>query len=172
VELRVAAHKPESGSDEGPLRSDVVQSRVGDHSGQSVVGGHGQQGDDRLRGVAMAAGRGSQAVADLDAAAIRPALEAEPPDGQPVSQAGDPVVAERPLFSLPGGGPKEPPGRANVPFEGEIVGPSIGWSRTPGDDPFGLCDIDRMQVEARCSNVGQIRPRLSSTVWYLGARPD
>jgi hypothetical protein len=39
-----------------------------------VVGGHGQQGDDRLRGVAVAAGRGSQAVADLDAATIWPAL--------------------------------------------------------------------------------------------------
>ena len=49
---------------------------VGDHPGQSVVGGHGEQGDDRLRGISLAAGRGSQAVADLDAAAIWLALEA------------------------------------------------------------------------------------------------
>src|ERR1700677_2608070 len=77
--------------------------------GQSAVGGHAQQGDDGLRGVAMAAGGGSQAVADLDAAAIWLALEAEPTDGSPVGQAGDPVVAERPLLSVRGRGPKEPP---------------------------------------------------------------
>ena len=153
VELSVGAHKAESGSDEGPLRSDVVQSRVGDHPGQSVVGGHGQQGDDRLGGVAMAAGRGNQAVADLDAAAIWLALETEPPDGPPVGQAGDPVVAERPLLSVGGSGAKEPPDCANVALEGEIVGPTIGWSRFPSDDTFGLCDIDRMQLKALCSNV-------------------
>jgi len=50
VELAVGAHEAESGPDEGPLRSDVVQSCVGDNPGQSVVGGDGQQGDDRLCG--------------------------------------------------------------------------------------------------------------------------
>jgi hypothetical protein len=139
----------ESGSDEGPLRSDVVQSRVGDHPGQSVVGGHGQQGDDRLGGVAMAACRGSQAVADLDAAAIWLGLEAEAPDGPLIGQAGDPVVAERPLLSVGGSGAKEPPDCANVAFEGVIVGPTIGWSRLPSDDTFGLCDIDRCSCR-RC----------------------
>jgi hypothetical protein len=98
----------------------------------------------RLRGVAMAAGRGSQAEADLDAAAIWLALEAEPPYGPPVGQAGDPVVAERPLLSVHGGGAKEPPDCANVALEGEIVDPSISWSRTPSDDTFGFCDIDRV----------------------------
>ena len=48
MELAVGAHEAESGPDEGPLRSDVVQSRVGDHPGHSAVGGYGQQGDDRL----------------------------------------------------------------------------------------------------------------------------
>lgn len=129
MEFRVGDHKAESGPDEGPLRSDVVQSRVGDHPGQSVVGGHGQQGDDRLGGVAMAACRGSQAVADLDAAAIWLGLEAEAPDGPLIGQAGDPVVAERPLLSVGGSGAKEPPDCANVAFEGVIVGPTIGWSR-------------------------------------------
>ena len=120
-----------------------------------MVGGHGQQGDDRLRGVAMAAGRGSKAVADLDAAAIWLALEAEPPDRPPVGQAGDPVVPERPLLAVRGGGAKEPSDCANVALEGEIVGPGIGWSRIPSDDALGLRDIDRMQLEARCSDVGQ-----------------
>jgi hypothetical protein len=154
VELSVGAYKAESGPDEGPLRSDVVQSRVGDHLEESLVGGHGQQGDDRLRGVAVAAGRGSQAVADLDAAAIWLALEADPPDCPPVGQAADPVVAERPLLSERGGRAKEAPHSANVAPEREIVRPRIGQSRTPTEDTFGLCDIDRVQLEARCSNVG------------------
>ena len=76
-----------------------------------------------------------------------------PPDGPPVGQAGDPVVAERPLLSVGGSGAEEPPDCANVAFEGEIVGPTIGWSRLPSDDTFGLFDIDRMQLKALCSNV-------------------
>ena len=83
VELAVGAHEAEPGPDEGPLRSDVVQSRVGDHPGQSMVGGHGQQGDDRLRGVAVAAGRRSQAVADLDAATLWLPLKPIPPTARP-----------------------------------------------------------------------------------------
>ena len=67
--------------------------------------------------------------------------------------AGDPVVAERPLLSVGGRGAKEPPDGANVAFEGEIVGPTIGCSRLPSDDTFGLFDIDRMQLKALCSNV-------------------
>jgi hypothetical protein len=82
VELSVGAHKVESGPDEGSLRSNIVQSRVGDHPEDSLVGGHAQQGDDRLRGVAVAAGRGSQAVADFDAAAIWP-LKPSPPMARP-----------------------------------------------------------------------------------------
>ncbi len=110
-------------------------------------------GDDRLGGVAMAAGRRSQAMADLAAVAIWLALEAEPPDCPPVGQAGDPVVAERPLLSQRGGRAKEAPHCANVALEREIVRPRIGRSRTPSNDAFGLCDIDRVQLEARCSNV-------------------
>jgi hypothetical protein len=34
------------------------------------------------------------------------------------------------------------------------VRPRIGRYRTPSDDTFGLWDIDRVQQEARCSNVG------------------
>ena len=109
----------ESGPDEGPLRGDVVQSRVGDHPGQSVVGGHGQQGDDRLRGIAVAAGRGGQAVADLDAAAIRLALEADPPDRPPVGQAGDPVVAERPLLAGAAVARRKPPTAPTSPSKGK-----------------------------------------------------
>ena len=124
-----------------------------------MVGGHGQQGDDSLGGIAMAAGRGSEAVADLDAAAIWLTLEADPPDGPLVGQAGDPVVAERPLLSVGGCGAKEPPDCAKVALEGEIVGPTIGWSRTPSDDAFGLCDINRLQLKARCSNVQSWRQR-------------
>ena len=153
MECCVGPHKPESGSDEGPLRSDVVESRVGDHPGQSMVGGHGQQGDDRLRGVAMAAGRRSQAEPDLDDDAIWLAFEADPPDGPPVGQAGDPVVAERPLLPERGRRAEEAPHRSDVALEREIVRPRIGRSRTPSDDTFGLCDIDRVQLEAWRSNV-------------------
>ena len=119
VEFSVGAHKAESGPDEGPLRGDVVQSCVGDHREESVVGGHGQEGDDRLCGVAVAAGRGSQAVADLDAAAVWLALEADPPDRPPVGQAGDPVVAERPLLPERGGCPRKPPTAPTSPSKGK-----------------------------------------------------
>ena len=148
VKLSVGVYESEARPDEGPLRGDVVQSRVGDHPGQSLVGGNGQQGHDRLRGVAMAAGRGSQAVADLDAAVIWLALETEPPDGPPIDQTGDPVVAERSLLSERGGGAKESPDGANVALERKIVGPSIGRSRTSSNDAFALCDIDCVQLEA------------------------
>jgi hypothetical protein len=47
---------------------------------------------------------GAHKAADLDAAAIWLAVEAEPPDGPPVGQAGDPVVAERLSLSVRGGG--------------------------------------------------------------------
>jgi len=119
-----------------------------------VIGGYGQQGDDRLCGITVATGRRSQAVADLDAAVIWLALEADSPDGPPVGQAGDPVVAERPLLSLRGGRAKEGPHGANVTLKWEIIGPGVGRSRTPRDDAFGLSDIDSVQLEARSSNVG------------------
>ncbi len=154
VELSVGAHKAESRSDKGLLRSDIVQSRVGDHPRESVVGGYGEKRNHRLRGVTMAPGGRSQAVADLDAATIGLALEAEPPDGPAVAHAGDPVVAERTLLSVCGGGAKEPPDGADVALEGEIIGPRIGWSRTPIDDTFRLCHVDCMQLKTRCSNVG------------------
>jgi hypothetical protein len=153
MELGVGTDKEESGPDEGSLRSDVVQGRVGDHLGQSLVGGHGHQSDESLRGVTVAAARGSQAVADLHDAAIWLALEADPTDGPPVGQAGYPVVTERPLLSERGGGAKEAAHCANVALEREIVRPRVGRSRTPSDDTFGLCDVDRMQLEARCPNV-------------------
>jgi hypothetical protein len=68
------------------------------------------------------------------------------------------------LLSVRVGGAKESPDCANVALEGEIVGPSIGWSRTPSDDTFGLCDVDRMQLKARCSNVGHGGSE-SATIW-------
>ena len=163
MELSVGAHKAESGPDQGPLRSDVVQSRVGDHLEESVVGGHGQQGDDRLGGLAVPAGRGGQAVADLDAAALWLALEADPSDRPPVGQAGDPVVGERSLLSERCGRAKEAPHCADVALEREIFRPRIGRSRTPSDDTFGLWDIDRVQLEARCSNVGHRASSSKST---------
>ena len=49
MELSVGAHTVESGTVEDSLRSNVVQRRVGDHAEDSVVGGHVQQSDDRLR---------------------------------------------------------------------------------------------------------------------------
>ncbi len=69
-EFTAGTHKAESAPSEGPLRSDVVKGRAGSHSEESVVGGHAEQRDDRLRGVAVAPGRGSQAVADLNTAGI------------------------------------------------------------------------------------------------------
>jgi hypothetical protein len=154
VERVVGTDEAESGPAESALRSDVVHRRVGDHPGQSTVGGYGQQRDERLCGVAVAAGRRSQTVADLDAAAVWLALEADPADGLPVGQAGDPVVAERPLLSARSGGAKEAPDSANIALEGVIVGPSVAESRTSRDDAFSLCDIDRMQPQARRSNIG------------------
>lgn len=145
VELAVGAQKAETGPDEGPLRSDVVQSRVGDDSGQSVVGRQSKECDDRLCGVAVATGRGSQAVADLDAAAFWLALKADPPDGPPVEETGDPVVAERLLLSVLGGRAKEASHCTNVAFEGEIVRPRISRPSTSSEDAFTLCDIDRVQ---------------------------
>ena len=64
-----------------------------------MVGRDGQQGDDRLCGVTVAASRRSQSIADLDAVPAWPTLKADHPDGPPVLQAGDAVGAERPLFS-------------------------------------------------------------------------
>ena len=119
VELAVDAHQAESGPDEGPLRSDVVHSRLGDHPGQSVVGSDGQQGDGSLCAIAVAAGRGSQAVADLDAVPVRLALEADPPDGPPVDKAGDPVVAERLLLPAPAVARRKPPTAPTSPSKGK-----------------------------------------------------
>jgi hypothetical protein len=102
----------------------------------------------------VAAGRGNQAVADLDAAAIGLALEPDPPDCLAVGQTGDPVVAERPLLSEPGGRSKEASYCPDVALKWKIVGPHIGRSRTPSHDTFGLCDIDRVQLQVGCSNVG------------------
>jgi hypothetical protein len=42
----------------------------------------------------------------------------------------------------------------DVAVEREIIRPRIGRSRIPSDDTFGFCDIDRVQLEARCSHVG------------------
>jgi hypothetical protein len=91
VELVVGAHQ---------LRRDVVQRRVGDHPGQSVI--------------------------------------------------------ERLLLSVLGGDPKEAPHGADIALEWEIVRPRIGRPRPSGDDAFTLCDIDRVQLKARPSNVGRI----------------
>ena len=114
--------------------------------GQCVVGRHGHQADDRLGGIAMAPGRGHQAVADLDTAVIGLALEAQSSDGPPIGQAGDPVVAERLLLPACRRGPEEPADGTDVTLEGESsaqvsAGPaarratmrsasatSIGWS--------------------------------------------
>jgi hypothetical protein len=97
--------------------------------------------------MAVAAGRRSQAIADLDAAAIWLGLEADPPDGTPIGQAGDPVVAERSLLTELGGRAEEAPHCANVALEREIVRPRIGRSRTTCHDAFCLFDIDCVQLE-------------------------
>src|ERR1700691_1088813 len=52
VALSIGVHKAESGPDEGPLRSDVVQRGVGDHREDSMVGGDSQERDEGLRCVA------------------------------------------------------------------------------------------------------------------------
>ena len=148
VELAIGADDVESGPDEGPLRSDVVGSRVGGNPGHSVVGGHREQGDGRLCGVAVAAGRRSQAVADLDASAVWRAFEANPPDCPPIGQVGDPVVAEGPLLSTLGRRAKEAPDSAKVTLAGEILRPRIGGSRASSEDAFSLSDIDRVQLQA------------------------
>jgi hypothetical protein len=101
--------------------------------------------NDRLGGVAVAAGRRDQAVADLDATVLWLALEADPPDGLSVGKADDPVEAERPLLSARCG-PKKAPYCANVTLEGEIVRPSILRPGGLSDDAFSLRDIDRMQL--------------------------
>lgn len=138
VELVVGAHEPEPGPDESPLRSGVVQSRVSDHPGQSLFGGHAEQRDDLLGGKAVTAGRRGQAVANLDAAFARLALEFDPPNGPPVCRAGDAVVAERPLLSALGRGTKEGPHCADVALEREIVRPRVAGARTSSNDPFAL----------------------------------
>jgi hypothetical protein len=154
VEFAVGTHKAESGPDEGPLRRDVIRRRVGNHPGQSLTGGHGQQGGDRLRGISVAAGRRSQAIADLDPAAGWLALEADSSDGSTVGQAGDPVVPERPLLSALGSGAKKGPHGADVALEGEIVRPTIIGACASSDDAFPLGGIDRVQLQARCSRAG------------------
>jgi hypothetical protein len=58
------------------------------------------------------------------------------------------------LLSERRGGTKEGLRRANVALEGKVVCPRIGGSRIPSDDPFALCDIDRVQLQARRSHVG------------------
>ena len=102
----------------------------------------------------MAAGRRSQAVGDLDAAAVWLALEADHPDGWPVGQADDPVGAERPLLSARGRGAREAADDVDRDLEGETVRPSITWPRTSCDDAFSLCDIDRVKLQPRSSEVG------------------
>jgi len=153
VEIAVGTYDAKSGPDEGPLRSDVVPSRVGDHPRQPVVFGDRQYGNDRLGGIAIATGRRDQAVTDLDATLLWLGLEADPPDGTSIGQAGDPVEAERSLLSARGGGAKEAPDCPNVALEGEIIRPSIFRPSTSSDDPLSLRDIDRVKLEARCSNV-------------------
>jgi hypothetical protein len=71
-----------------------------------------------------------------------------------------------------GGGAKEHPDCPNVALEGEIVGPRIGSSRTPSDDAFGLCDIDRMKLKARCSNVGHGRGESAPIAGQPGSGDD
>jgi hypothetical protein len=112
-----------------------------------VVCGDGQEGNDRLGGVAIAPGRWDQAVTDLDAPVLWLALEADPPDGPPVGQAGDPVETERPLLSARSGA-KKAPDCTDIALEGEIVRPSIVGPRTSSGDAFSLCDIDWVQLEA------------------------
>src|SRR5580704_5536162 len=105
----------------------------------------------------MAARRGRQAVADLRAAVIWLALEADPPDCEPVEQARDAVEAERLLLAVCRGRSKEALHCPDVALEGEIVGPRIVRSRSSSNGTFGLCGINRVQLQAPCVNVGQGR---------------
>ncbi len=127
-----------------------------------MVGGDGEHSDDRFCSVAVAAGRRSQAVADLDATFFGLALEADPPDCPPVGQAGDPVVAEWPLLSALGGGAKEGPYCANVALEGEIVRPSVAGSRTSSDDALSMACSCRRGV--RTSVMALVNQRYFSPV--------
>jgi len=151
LQLAVGADEAKSGTDERSLRSDVVQGGVCHHLGELVVGGNGQYGSDGLCGVAVTARGRREAIADLDAAALRLALKADAANCQSVSRASDPVEAERPLLSMLGSGTKEAAYCADVAFEGKIVRPGVGWPRGSSYDPFSLCDIDRVQHEARRS---------------------
>ena len=154
AKLVVAVNEAESSPEESPLRSDVLVGRVGDHPRQSVSGGHSQQGDDRLCGVAVAAGGWNEAVPDLDASAVRSAFEAGSANGPPIGHAGDPVVAERLLLPAGAGGVEESAHCADVAFEGEIQRPRIVGTGTSGDDAFSLRDIDRVELQAGSPNVG------------------
>jgi hypothetical protein len=154
VHFTVGANQPEAGADQGPLRSDIAHSRIGDHSGQPVVGGDGQHCDHGLSGVAVAAGRRRQTVTDLDAAVLWLALEPDPPDGQSVGQPGDAVVTERPLLSPSARGTKERSYGDKVTLEREIGGPGVGGPRASSDDPFCLCHVYRVQLQAGGSHVG------------------
>src|ERR1700722_2956921 len=146
VKLVVAVHEAESSPEKGPLRSEVVKGRVGDHPRQSVFGGHCQQGDDRLCGVAVDAGGWNQAVDDLDASVGRPPFEADSADGPSIGQAGDPVEAERLLLPAGAGGVEESSYCADVSFEGEIQRPRIVRTGTSGDDALSFRDIDRVEL--------------------------
>jgi hypothetical protein len=63
-------------------------------------------------------------------------------------------VAERPLLSERGGRAKEARHCFHLALKREIVRRRIVRSRTPCDDTVGLCDVDRVWQEARCSNLG------------------
>lgn len=97
-----ASDEAESCPDQGPLRRHVVERRVRDNRRQSVTSGHGQERDDRLCGVAVAARRRGQAIADRRAAAVWLALEADPPD--PGKQLGPSSTTERPPLRSPQAG--------------------------------------------------------------------
>lgn len=96
----VGAYVAKTGTVERPLRGNVVQGRIGDHSDEGVICRQGQERHHRLSGVALTASRRGQAVADFDATVFGLTLEADPPYRPTVGQARDPVVAERPLLAM------------------------------------------------------------------------
>ena len=97
----------EPGTFKGSLRSEVALVGVGHDSGKPVIGRDVQQGGQCLCRVAVATGRRSQTVADLDASVVRLALEADSSDGLSVGGSGDPVGPEGALVSVGGRGSEE-----------------------------------------------------------------
>ncbi len=114
----VAFDQVQARPQERALRRDIVQIRVRDHLGDSVVTRHREERDHGLRREAVPAGRRCQSIADLNDATLRASLESSPPNGPSVAHSRDPVVAEWALYARRGAESQEHPERSEVPPKG------------------------------------------------------